>query len=204
MKPDIKQQLDAKKKAKRRQEDAILNRILIWFGCAVAAEIVLLLINRYAPGISLVRALSVLVPAAAVLAMVYYLYQRDFFVCTLVSAGGILSMMLYRRIVFLHPFRIQCGFALAFVCLAGAVAALILLQRKGGWLTLRGKKRQILPKDANYVLMYATCAVNAVLLAITLSQMNAVACGANLVYYLLFALVAWLIILAVYYTVRLI
>lgn len=204
MKPNMKQQIDAKKKAKRQQEDAILNRVLIWFGCAVVIEIVLLLINRFVPGISLVRGLSVLVPAVAVLAMVYYLYQRDFFLSTLISAGGILSLQLYRRLVFLHPFRIKCGFALAYICLAAAVVVLILLQRKGGWMTIQGKKRQILPKDANYVLMYLTCVLNAVLLTVTLSQINGVACGANTAYYLLFVLAAWLFVMAVYYTVKLI
>ena len=181
--------------AKRRQEDAILNRILIWFGGAVAAEVILLLINRFCPGFAVVRGLTVLVPAVAVLALVYYLFQRDFFFITLISAGGILSLMLYRRMFWDHPFRIRCGFVLGFVLLAAAAAASILLQRQGGLLPKR--RMRILPKDANYILLYITCALNAVLLILTL------ALGGTVAYYLLFVLAGWLFVMAVYYTVKL-
>ena len=191
-------QVNTQKQTKRQQEDAILNRILIWIGCAVVAEVLLLLINRFVPGLLVVGWLSVLVPAVAVLALVYYLYQRDFFLITLISAGGILSLQLYRRMILFHPFRITMGFVLAFVCLAAAVIVLILLQRRAGQVTREGKPMRILPKDTNYPLLYATCVLNAILLGVTL------ALGSTTAYYLLFVLVAWLFIMAVYYTVKLI
>lgn len=186
----------AKQQAKRQQEDAILNRILIWFGGAVVAEAVLLLLNRLLPGIALTHWLTILVPVVAVLALVYYLFQRDFFFITLISAGGILSLQLYRRMFLAHPFRIQCGYVLAFILLAAALAAFIILQRNAG--VLPGQKPiRILPKDANYSLLYAACALNAVLLALTLIL------GGIAAYYLLFVLVGWLFVMAVYYTVKL-
>lgn len=181
--------------AKRQQEDAALNRILIWFGCSAVVEFFLLLINRFLPGLGVIRWLTILVPAAAVLALVYYLFQRDFFCITLISAGGILSLQLYRRMIFAHPFRLYCGFALAFLLLAAAVVVLILLQRGKRPFPLGIDK--LVPCEANYPLLYITCVLNAVLLALALVL------GVIAAYYLLFVLVGWLFIMAVYYTVKL-
>lgn len=182
------------KQDKRQQEDAIFNRILILFCCAVVAEVIFLLINHFLPGFAAIRWLTILIPVAAVLALVYYLFQRDFFCITLICAGGISSLQLYRRMFIAHPFRIRCGFVLGFVLLAAAVVVLILLQRNDGALP---KGTRFLPKDTNYPLLYITCVVNAVLLALTLIL------GGTAAYYLLFVLVGWLFIMAVYYTVKL-
>lgn len=185
----------AQQQAKRKQEDAILNRVLVWFGCAAVAEFILLLINRFFPGLGVIRWLSILVPAVAVFALVYYLFQRDFFCITLISAGGILSMQLYRKMIFAHSLRLYCGFALAFLLLIAAVVVLILLQRGKRPFPLGIDK--LVPKESNFPLLYITCVLNAVLLVLTLIL------GITAAYYFLFVLVAWLFIMAVYYTVKL-
>lgn len=187
--------LTKNQQAKRQQEDAALNRILIWFGCSAVAEFILLLINRFLPGLGVIRWLTVLVPVVAVLALVYYLFQRDFFCITLISAGGILSLQMYRRMIFSHPFRLHCGFVLAFLLLAAAVVVFILLQRGKRPFPLGIDK--LVPVEANYPLLYITCVLNAVLLVLAL------ALGVIAAYYLLFVLVGWLFIMAVYYTVKL-
>lgn len=185
----------AQKSAKRQQEDAALNRILIWFGGAVVAEFLLLLLNRLLSGVGVIRALTIAVPVVAVLAMIYYLFQRDFFCITVISAGGILSLQLYRKVFFMHPTMIRCGFVLAFVLLAAAAAVLLLIQRGKRPMPLHADS--LIPLDSNYILLYITCALNAVLLALTLIL------GSTAAYYLLFVLVAWLFITAVYYIVKL-
>lgn len=185
----------AQKMAKRQQEDAALNRILIWFGSAVVVEFILLLINRLFPGLAAIRWLTVLVPVVAVLAMVYYLFQRDFFCITVISAGGILSLQLYRKMFLMHPTMLRCGFVLAFLLLAAAIVVLILLQRGKRPMPLRIDL--LAPQDSNFPLLYVTCGLNAALLALTLVW------GSTLAYYLLFILVAWLFITAVYYIVKL-
>lgn len=184
----------AQREAKRQQEDAIFNRILILFVCAVVAEAILLILNRFLPGLAVIRWLTIVIPVAAVLALVYYLFQRDFFFLTLISAGGILSLQLYRKIFLMHPTMIRCGFALGFILLAAAAVVFILLQRKGGVLP---KGLRVLPHDATYPLLYITCALNAVLLILTL------ALGSTAAYYLLLVLVGWLFVTAVYYIVKL-
>lgn len=185
----------AQRMAKRQQEDAALNRILIWFGSAVVAEFILFMINRLLPGVAVIHWLTVLVPVVAVLAMVFYLFQRDFFCITVISAGGILSLQLYRKMFLMHPTMIRCGFALAFILLAAAIVVLVLLQRGKRPMPLRIDS--LVPQDSNFPLLYVTCGLNAVLLALTL------ALGSTAAYYLLFVLVAWLFITAVYYIVKL-
>lgn len=184
-----------KREAKRQQEDAALNRILIWFGGAVVAEIVLLLFNRIIPGLAPVRWLTIFVPVIAILAMVYYLFQHDFFCISVISACGIVSLQLYRKLFLNHPTMIRCGYVLAFLLLAAAVAALVLIQR--GRRPMPLKLDRLIPQDASYVLLYITCALNAALLALTLILGSAAA------YYFLFVLMAWLFISAVYYIVKL-
>lgn len=185
----------AQQQARREQEDAALNRILIWFGSAVVVEFILLLLNRFISGQGVIRWLLILVPVVAVLAMIYYLFQRDFFCLAVVSACGIASLQLYRKMFLLHPTMIRCGFVLAFLLLAAAIAALVLIQRGKRPMPLGIDK--LIPQDANYSLLYVTCALTALVLALTL------ALGSAAAYYLLFVLVAWLFITAVYYIVKL-
>ena len=185
----------AQMQAKRQQEDAALNRILIWFCCAAVAEFILLLVNRVIPNVTVIHWLTILVPVVAVLALVYYLFQHDFFCITVISAGGILSLQLYRKLFLDHPTMIRCGFALAFLLLAAAVVILILIQGRKHPVPLHIDR--LVPKDANFPLLYITCGLNAVLLALTLILGNPAA------YYLLFVLAAWLFVTAVYYVVKL-
>ena len=185
----------AQKMDKRQQEDAALNRILIWFGGAVVAEIILLLLNRFIPDLAVVHWLTILVPVVAVLAMIFYLFQHDFFCITVISAGGILSLQLYRKIFWNHPTMIRCGYVLAFLLLVAAVVVLVLIQRGKRPMPLNVDK--LVPQDANYLLLYITCALTAIILALTLIL------GSTAAYYLLFVLVAWLFVTAVYYIVKL-
>jgi len=189
------QNTKAQQAAKRQQEDAALNRILIWFGGAVVIEFILLLLNRFIPGVGVIHALSILVPAVAVLAMIYYLFQHDFFCLSVISAGGILALQLYRKIFLARPNMIRAGFVLAFLLLAAAVVVLVMVQKDKRPMPLNIDR--LLPKDTNFLLLYITCALVAVLLALTLIL------GGTAAYYLLFILVGWLFVTAVYYIVKL-
>ena len=106
-----------------------------------------------------------------------------------------MSLQLYRKMFLYHPTRIRLGFTLAFVLLAAAIVVLILLQRGKRPFPLHLDR--LVPTDANYPLLYVTCALTALLLALTLALGSAVA------YYLLFVLVGWLFVMAVYYIVKL-
>ena len=136
-----------------------------------------------------IRLLYVAVPAVAVLALIYYLYQREFFFAAVLSALGLLGV----KVV---PYRVSfSAIAYTYAIVLGAVVVFCIMQTSGGKLKLGEKWVEILPKSANYVLLYVTCAVVAVVV------IAALVLGALTLLY--GVLVAWLLILAVYYTVRL-
>lgn len=262
---DKEKRMAEKHTAQRRKEDAELVRVLVWFGAAVAAELVLLLLNRYyisphtgvemdfqialythfplvigvlalltvagaawlimrwkkggscllpgaAAGVLLallviavvtytffesgVRLLCGVVPAVAVLALIYYLYQREFFVSTVLSAMGILCLWLIRRADGRYPALVYGYAALVVVVVLLALAAGRTMQKSGGELKLGDRKFQLFSRSASYAPLYVTCALVAVSVA------GGLAAGISAAYYLMFVLVAWLFAMAVYYTVK--
>lgn len=136
--------------------------------------------------------LSAVAPAAAVFALIYYLYQRDFFCNALFTAGGILSLWLYRRFYATHPTAIILGFVLGWLLLAAVVYLVACLSRQNG----KWGKRQLFPKNTPYLPTYVTCGITA------LTMISAIAFGSAAAYYAIFVLVIWLFCMAVYYTVR--
>ena len=141
-----------------------------------------------------VKFLYVAVPAAAVLALIYYLYQREFFCSAVLSALGLLGVKVLPQIR--GASALGYGYALALAVLLLAAAVLFrLLQKNQGKLPVKGKLVRVFPKNANYALLYVTCAV------VAAAAIAAVVLGGLTVLY--GVLVAWLLILAVYHTVRL-
>lgn len=141
-----------------------------------------------------VKFLYIAVPAAAVLALIYYLYQREFFCSAVLSALGLLGIKLLPRVKGASVLGYGYAAALA-VILVAALVLFRMLQKNQGKLSLKGKLTRVLPKNASYALLYVTCGVVAAV------SVAAVVLGGLTVLY--GVLVAWLLILAVYYTVRL-
>lgn len=141
-----------------------------------------------------VRFLYIAVPVVAVLALIYYLYQREFFTVAVLSVLGILGVWLSQR-ADSQPALVYGYMVVLAVILVAAVVLSRMLQGGNGMLALAGKKRRILPKSANYIMLYVTCAVIAV---VVIASIFLGAHGA-----LYGVLVAWLLVSAVYYTVKL-
>ena len=159
--------------------------------CLVLAACAVIISLYYDKGISF---LYIAVPAVAVLALIYYLYQRDFFFAAVLSALGLLGVKVAPKTPnnALTAYGYLC--VLAVLLLAAAVVFRMLQSHKGVW-KVSGREIEILPKNANYAILYVTCVlVAAVVIAALVLGALAVLYG---------VLVAWLLILAVYYTVRL-
>lgn len=138
--------------------------------------------------------IMMILPAmAAVLIVVYFLYQRVFFLNTLITAGGLLVLWLHRQYYMEHPTMLRVFFAVGFVLLAAGLVLSFLLYRGGGKL---GGLR-VMPADTSYLMTWITCGVTALALVLALALGTAVG------FYLLFVLVAWEFVQAVFYTVRL-
>lgn len=132
-----------------------------------------------------------LVIAWAVLAMVYYIYQREFFL----SASGVGMSILGLWFV-----RFGGGAGLeAALCLGGIILvtiAVLWLKKNEGMLP--GKEpTPFLAKDAAYGAVIISCLAGIGALG------AAIVLGGTAAYYLIFAMLAWMFALFVYYTVKL-
>ncbi len=140
-----------------------------------------------------IRFLYVAVPVVAVLALVYYLYQKEFFLISSLSALGILGVWMAARRAG-SPVLVCAYLAVLAVILAAILVLARRIQMGKGVLTVRGRRLEVFPPNANYAMLYITCGVVA---AVTVAAL--LLGGLALLYGVL---VAWLLIMAVYYTVR--
>ena len=135
------------------------------------------------------------VPGLGVLMMVFYLYQKEFFGCAVIGGMGLLGFWVYRT--FLSGAVYYGYLALTLVIAAVGVALALKLKQKDGVWTIRGKEIVVLQPGAAYLPYYLTAAVTAILLLVPL------ALGAAVAYYAMWIMAAWLFILAVYFTSKL-
>lgn len=143
-----------------------------------------------------VQMLLMLVPAFAGLALVYYLYQRDFFYCACFIGAGIVGLWMMRNSTEVNRLTYYIYLALMVVVIAGICFALTKAEKNGGVLELFGAKLILLGKKDPSKLAVASglVAIGALLVSFLM--------GHTVAYYLIFALIAWLFALLVYYTVK--
>ena len=137
--------------------------------------------------------MMVMPAAGAVLIVIFFLYQRGFFLNAMLAGGGLAALWMFREYYMDHPTTVRVCFALGFAALAAAVVLAFLLIRNGGKLG----RVQVMPADTSYLLTWVTCALTAVSMVLGLVM------GAGVAYYLLFVLAGWLFIQAVFFTVKL-
>ena len=140
------------------------------------------------PGMSM---LFWLVIAWAVLAMVFYIYQREFFLGACACGMSVLALWFVRYGV---SGLLEAALVLAAMVLVTAAA--FLLEKNGGLVPFK-KSMRFLPEDTNYTVLLVTC------VASLLAVVAAMLAGGTATYYLIFVMVAWLFALFVYYTVKL-
>lgn len=140
------------------------------------------------PGVAM---LFWLVAAWAVLALVYYIYQREFFLAACACGMSVLGLWFAR---YDAAGRLEAVILVAAIFAVGAAAAL--LRKNDGALDSKGTLR-FLPKGSSYPLLGVT--TSASMLAIV----AALLAGGMAAYYLMFVMMAWLFALFVYYTVKL-
>ena len=136
-----------------------------------------------------------IVPGLGVLMLVFYLYQKEFFACAFAGGLGILGLWVFRTIgggTNYYLYRV-----LALVVIAAGLALMLKLKKTDGVMEIRGKKVAVLQPGAAYPTNLITAAITAVLLIAPL------ALGAAVAYYAIWVMAAWLFILAVYFTSKL-
>lgn len=146
---------------------------------------------------SSVTVLQVAIPVAGVLILIYYLYQKEFFLLSALSTLGIFGLWLFRAWRIPHP-AVFFGYLIVTLILVAACAFLLnTLRKNDGTISIGGKPRLLFQKDAAYSPAFFTCALVAVLMLIPLVAGNVFA------YYAIFALIIWIFIMAVYFTAKL-
>lgn len=156
-------------------------------GALVACSHIILVFQK--PGIQM---LFLMVPAWAGLALIYYLYQREFFLGAAASGMSVLGLWSVRY----GGVGLETVLTLVGILLVAA-ATLWLKKNHGVFHRASGEEIRFLSKKASYPMILVSCLVGlAALLA-------AMVLGADIAYYLMFAMVAWLFALLVYYTVKL-
>ena len=138
----------------------------------------------------------VMVPVAIVLALVYYLYQKEFFLICCQSALALAGVWLYARGGLGRRGLLCYGAAAAVLVLVTAVLSWMAQKNRGVITAKGGRELWQLSKDANYVLLYVGSVVSLLVLAGIAMGLSAVLLSA--------VAVAWLLIMAVYYTMKLI
>lgn len=136
--------------------------------------------------------MMILPGVAAVLIVVFFLYQREFFYNAMLAGGGLAALWVYRQYYWTHPTMTRLFFIAGLVVLAVALVLSFLLMKNDGKL---GKLR-VLPLGAKYVIGWITCVVTAVAMILTLVM------GETVAYYLMFVLGGWLFVQAVFFTVK--
>ena len=249
--------------AKRRMEDRIFNRMLVWLAVAVVVEIYFIVVNRcyvnarageidamvawhkallvlFFVGVVLFVACLVwgkrkqdqgkdvilpfalsggflvmglgsllvrlshssshlllgIVPGLAILLIIFYLYQKEYFPCALVSAMGILTLICFRLSGPNGKKYLLC-LAATIVVTAVCLAVMLKLRQNGGRLTWNGESVELLASGANYLPYFITAVLTIVVCLCPL------ALGAAAAYYGIWVLGAWVFILAVYFTSKL-
>lgn len=143
--------------------------------------------------------LCYLYPGGAVMYLIYHIYQKEFFIVTLLSVfTGVLLFFLSRTLgsyVWTSSQAILSG-ALYIFIIACCVLAVYLRRRKGE-LKAFGNPVRFPAVSKGYAGIFASCTVSAAALTAALTA------GASVAYYCMFAMIAYLLAAAVYYTIKL-
>ena len=140
--------------------------------------------------------LHVVVPAGAVLALVYYLYQREFFISACGTGVGLLGLWLVRKNTGAHNMLVNLYLVAGALVLLAVMLFVVQLKKNGGEFQWKDKRYSILPKQSNFSLILLSCLVS------LLAMLAGLLLGGSVAFYLMFVLLAWLFVLLVYYTVK--
>ncbi len=180
------------KRTKAKNELAFLPMVLAVALLELAGSAVVLRIS-----VSAMDLLCVLVPAGAVLALVYYLYQKEFFFSVCAMGLSMLGLWLVRKNSGLHTVIVTAYAVLAAVLLVALLVLALRTRKNNNVFQFKAVRFVFNPKHGGLVPVMVSCLLGIAALVAGLVL------GSVVAFYLLFALLAWLLVLLVYYTVKL-
>lgn len=146
-----------------------------------------------------VSLLYVFIPVVTVLFIVYHTYPTDFFAISGITAFGAIGLWLMGSAINggMGASKLWLIIGVVLAVLAVLIAATIVIQANGGKLC-RKSKCAFFDKDAKYFLLYITFALILALLVATWFLVGAAT------YYFLFILLAYFVVVGIYYTLKMI
>lgn len=135
----------------------------------------------------------VFIPVVVALYIIYSSYQREFFMISLASAFGGIAVWNVIDYVYGDPktFTVAAIVAVAVIC-----AVTVWAQMGKGKVSLFGRNFEIFKSDARYALMY----LSYILIAALMLAVFAI----DLAMYFVFGLIGYVVLVGIYYTVKLI
>ncbi len=143
--------------------------------------------------------LCYIVPIILVWGLIYYIYQREFLVSVVIGTVVLIDLWLIRRVVGNNNWTgVLWGITIviAVLLIACAVSAWQ-LSKTYGRAKLFGKPCILLSKTTKYQPIYASCVIGLI------SVLAGLLLGATAAYFLMFFIGVYLLVLAVYYTTKL-
>lgn len=131
---------------------------------------------------------------AAVLILIYFLYQRAFFLNAIISGIGMALLWFFRQYYSNHTTIVTVMLIVFWVVLAAFVILTLVVRKSNGKLG----KHMLVEDQKSYTACWLTCAV------VLIASVLALVLGASIAFYLIYVVIGWLFCLAVYYTVKLI
>ncbi len=174
----------------------------IWRGrniSIVAAVVVvcMLVIQRFGP--TSIKLFYIILPALAIYYLIYHSYLREFFIISLDCGVAAVLLSFARRALNSANYQ-YAAYACAAVALVIALAQFYVLRKVQNGKQVEGivdgRRTQLFASAHAYQMMYVSA-----LLLVLFVALGAIA-GAQVAYYLLFAVFGYLFITAVYYTVK--
>lgn len=139
--------------------------------------------------------LYIMIPALVVLYIIFYSYPREFFAIALASfIAGVAIWLVGSDLINENDLSVLIIAAALVVILA---AVTVWAQAKGGKILLFGREIEVFKSDARYTIVYLTYVLALLLL-------GAAFLVSDLILYFVLGIVAYIVLIGVYYTVKLI
>ena len=186
---------------RRNESDRESTRILSGKNIAVISALffiasVYLLKDDFARSI---KVLYILIPALALFYIIYHIYQREFFIHSVVCAVSAASLYLLKNATAQsNVSKIILVSVIFFLFIAAVFAVIMLIRQNDGSIVMNGKTIKLVTEKVNYKLLNVTFAVMALLFVAGIVANTPV-----FAYYLMIATAAYLIVLAGYFTAKL-
>ena len=184
----------ARVRSGKAKNAALSGNVLAWFGLVLALSSAMMRFYSYTLAM---RLLYVLMPVAAILYLIYYTYPREFFTVCTTHAALALCMWVLAKASDSGDTRLRAiAFALAAVLCAAAFGVACLACKAGGAVKVGSRSFAVFGKKTG--LRYPAIVYGATLALFV----AALLLGSPFAFYALYAIIGFIFIAAVYYTVR--